>query len=141
MTEVFNFICENYGIIKETIPITHGMLGISSLLSISNEILELSSFFEGLFHVFLKLIEKKNCAVIKVEVQGKEPEHMNMLEKIRAMQNEENFEDSGGELYESVVEANDMKLYIKAYLIKSHNLIASIPLTQEEKRILDEFMN
>ena len=64
---------------------------------------------------------------------------MNMLEKLKAMESDENFEEANGELYESVFEGIDINLYVKTMLAKT-NVVRLVPLDPDEESVLNEFM-
>ena len=132
-------------IIKEEIPLTQGILGLSSLISVFSELFQYKPLLFELFKIFLKFVQRlryKKTNPDETFEQPKDPEQLNMLAKLKAMQFDENFEENEGELYESVFEGADfVSLGIKENLLKAKSFILEIHLTAEEKQILDEIMN
>ena len=140
-SQIFRFIHDNAESIKEELQVMQAILGISSLLSVSAELLEYQQGFTDLVHVLIRLVEKINCKNTAEPPAGSEPEFMNMLEKLKAMEKDSTFDDCSGELYESVFEAPDLVLRVKAFLEKSRELLQVSALSAHEQQILDEFMH
>lgn len=138
---IFEFICENYLMIKEEIPVIQSILGLSSLISISHEILEYSYVMPSLCKVMLMIIKRfyRKGPVEETKIIG--GEGMNMMEKLKMMENDDSFEECGDDYYESFFETLDMNNYIKICLAKCAGYLHNAQLSEEEQEIVKKFTN
>lgn len=139
--EFFIFVCENSDGIKEELQIIQGLLGISAIISIGSGVEGLETLMKELVKVLVKLIDRQYNKDISEECNGKEPEYMNMLMKLKIMESEEKMDGDSGELYESAFETPDLMNHVKSFLQSAHNFITTAGLSEQEKSILDKFMS
>lgn len=131
---IFKFISENYIYIKEEIPLIQAIFGMSSLLSISNNLPEYKELFIQIYHIVLHLFHKLTSKKNTAKPYGQEPEYLSMLNKLKNAENEEYLDEFGAEMYESLFEGCEVKGYLKKSLEKFSYEIA---LTPEEHNIIN----
>lgn len=142
VNSVFSFICQNDLMIKEEIPLAQALLGLSSMIAAYNDLGDVTQWLVAMFKILLKLFKRFSSKNNEDEFKSEESEHMNMLSKLKMMQGaEEEFDECGDELYESVFETLDPKSFVKACVIKSAAFVSTIELTSEELEIYNSLIN
>lgn len=132
VNSVFSFIIQNHMMLKEEVQLLHGICGLCSLFVVFEQIQEIEQYLGELLSIVLQMW-KRLQGIQGIDADG---------EKIGNCidDDDEDLDEGGRELYESIFEEVRIKEVLKVSLTKSSQWLNQIQLSPEDQQSIVALM-